>query len=122
MWQDTYCLLDTGSTSTFSTNRLASKLSQDGTATSLNLMTLRSYVSETADTIESIDHNVNIDMRSIMIVVTQYESLQYIYSKVDHLTQFTQFIYVISDTLWVITVFIEKTLYTSFDTIGTIYI
>ena len=79
MWQDTYCLLDTGSTSTFSTNRLASQLSGDVTATSLNLMTLSSYVSETADTIESIiDHNVNIDMRSIMIVVTEYGSLHYI--------------------------------------------
>ena len=78
MWQDTYCLLDTGSTSTFSTNRLASQLSRDVTATSLNVMTLSSCVSETADTIESIDHNVNIDMRSIMIVVTQYGSLQYI--------------------------------------------
>ena len=59
--KDIFCLLDTGSTSTFVSKKLATKLNLNVTATQLNLMTLNSSVSKTADTvnlaIESIDRN-----------------------------------------------------------------
>ena len=69
---DIFCLLDTGSTSTFVSKKLATKLNLNVIATQLNLMTLNSSVSKTADTvnlaIESIDRNFSIDMRSIYVV------------------------------------------------------
>ena len=70
--KDIFCLLDTGSTSTFVSKKLASKLNLDVTVTNLNLRTLNSSVSKTVDsvnvTIESVDRNFSIDMRSIYVV------------------------------------------------------
>ena len=70
--KDIFCLLDTGSTSTFVSKKLATKLNLDVTVTNLNLRTLNSSVSKTVDsvnvTIESVDRNFSIDMRSIYVV------------------------------------------------------
>lgn len=66
------CLLDTGSTSSFITNNLVSRLGLTCSQVSLNLMTLNKSVckqSSTVDfTIQSMSQDFSIDMKSIFVV------------------------------------------------------
>ena len=66
------CLLDTGSTSSFVTKSLASKLNLPCSQVDLNLMTLNKTIckrSHVVDfSIESLNHDFDIDMHSIFVV------------------------------------------------------
>ena len=68
-----HCLLDTGSTSTFISNKLASQLKLDVTAASLNLRTLNNATSKDKTgvvniSVESLDHKFSIDMKNVYVV------------------------------------------------------
>ena len=70
---EVHCLLDTGSTSTFISNKLASQLKLDVTAASLNLRTLNNATSKDNTgvvniSVESLDHKFSIDMKNVYVV------------------------------------------------------
>ena len=70
---EVHCLLDTGSTSTFISNKLASQLKLDVTAASLNLRTLNNATSKDHTgvvniSVESLDHKFSIDMKNVYVV------------------------------------------------------
>ena len=66
------CLLDTGSTSTFISDKLAAKLNLDATASHVNLKTLNSSTSKDTDvvnvSVDSLDHKFHIDMKNVYVV------------------------------------------------------
>ena len=66
-------LLDTGSTSTFISNKLASQLKLDVTAASLNLRTLNNATSKdntgvVNSSVETLDHKFSIGMENVYVV------------------------------------------------------
>ena len=68
-----HCLLDTGSTSTFISNKLASQLKLDVTAATLNLRTLNNATSKDNTgvvniSVESLNHKFSIDMKNVYVV------------------------------------------------------
>ena len=69
---EVYCLLDTGSTSTFISNRLASKLNLDVTVSHLIIKTLNNSISKDANTVNftiaSADHEFTVDMKNVHVV------------------------------------------------------
>ena len=95
------CLLDTGSTSTFISDKLVTKLNLDATASHVNLKTLNSSTSKDTDvvnvSVDSLDHKFHIDMKNVYVVdsiptkpfnidVDSYSHLKYIdvVTSVDH--------------------------------------
>ena len=66
------CLLDTGSTSTFISDKLVTKLNLDATASHVNLKTLNSSTSKDTDvvnvSVDSPDHKFHIDMKNVYVV------------------------------------------------------
>ena len=67
-----YALLDTGSTSTFVTSHLVSKLSLPTSSTNLNLKTLNRSINKKTNlvdiTIESLDNEFCSDMKNIFVI------------------------------------------------------
>ena len=68
---EVYALLDTGSTSTFVTNDLVSRLSLPTSFTNLNLKSMNIYINKRVDlvdiTIESLDNEFCSDMKNICV-------------------------------------------------------
>ena len=66
------CLLDTGSTSIFISDKLATQLNLDATASHVNLKTLNSSTSKDTNvvnvSVDSLDHKFHIDMKNVYVV------------------------------------------------------
>ena len=65
-------MLDTGSTSTFISDKLATQLDLNVTASHVNLKTLNSSTSKDTDvvnvSVDSLDHKFHIDMKNVYVV------------------------------------------------------
>ena len=68
---DIYCILDTGSSSSFISANLVSKLRLPTTPTSINLETLNNTMSKKTDlvnlTVDSVNHDFSVDMENILV-------------------------------------------------------